>query len=147
MTEVEITAVQEAAADKLEAERKAIEAKKDSTAEGAIRRALAGAVAERMTAFIYQDDTGELARQVVKDGRKLDECVGEIVKGVDRSRPAISDLDAYSKAIRYYLPEAVVRCTFRCVVPQEIDDDMAFLDLDTADQPETGGAQILDLYV
>lgn len=142
----DVTELQDKACDVLRAQAEEYAKTKSKDALMIAKTVIAAAVAEKMSAFVMQDDTGELARNVVKKDKSLIGCVNEIMKGVTRDTGAMSDLDAYMRAIRYYLPEASVRCSFRCVIPQEVDDDLAFLDV--MDEPETGGAaQIIDFFV
>ena len=146
MTEADVRAAQDAAVQRLEREADAEAKKTQSDTISRIKRAMAHEVVKQLTAFVLQDDTGELARAINKDGKCLANCLSECVKGLSMSSPAMSDIDVYTRALQYYLPEGKVRCSFRVVIPQEVDDDLAFLDV--MDEPETGGAaQILDFFV
>lgn len=66
-------------------------------------KAMAPAVATQLEAFCRQ--SGEFARAVA-DGGSFADCMKEVAKGVGN---AISDHDAYKKAVRFYFPGAEVK--------------------------------------
>ncbi len=145
-TQNDVTEWQRDADKKLTSEAEAIAAASGSAVNVLIRRRMSRPVAERLSAFVFQDDTGELARAVLKPGRTLTGCLDACLEGVGRDNPVLSDIDAYTRALRYYLPEGSVRCSFRVVVPQEVDEDLLFLD--STDTQKTGKtAVVLDFFV
>ena len=67
---------------------------------GSKERVMAGPVAEALRSFCRQD--AEFA-QAVAQGGSFAECMAAVAKGVGQS---ISDVDAYKKAVGFYLPGA-----------------------------------------
>ena len=70
---------------------------------GSKERVMAGPVAEALRSFCRQD--AEFA-QAVAQGGSFAECMAAVAKGVGHS---ISDVDAYKKAVGFYLPGADIR--------------------------------------
>ena len=66
-------------------------------------RAMAGPVAEALRNFCRQN--GAFSRAVAQGGSFAD-CMAAVAKGVGQS---ISDVDAYKKAVGFYLPGASIR--------------------------------------
>lgn len=64
---------------------------------------MAKPVADKMAAFCRQDE--EFARAVVQGGSFV-ECMKSVAKSCGH---ALSDLDAYTKAVRFYFPGAKIR--------------------------------------
>lgn len=77
---------------------KQVRAVKDSKA-----RAMAGAVAEALRSFCRQE--AEFA-QAVDQGGNFTDCMAAVAKGVG---DAISDIDAYKKAVGFYFPGAKIQ--------------------------------------
>ena len=133
--------ISEAAADKLAAELKtALEASKGDDHVLAIKRALLPPIARMLTKFSYQDE--EFATAVTRGGDLLAN-VNSIVKEITQENPALSDVEAYAKAVKYYLPAAEVTVSFRITLPNELDADLADINLDAASETH---AMILDLF-
>lgn len=63
---------------------------------------MADPVKKQLTAFCKED--GEFAQAVVQGGTFKD-CMAAVTKGVGKS---LSDLEAYSRAVRFYFPGAKV---------------------------------------
>jgi hypothetical protein len=62
-----------------------------------------------------------------------------------RDKPMISDVEAYAKAVKFYLPAGEIVCSFRVNLPEERDDDL--LDLEVVSPvPEQSSAIILDVF-
>ena len=137
--ENEVKTVSDEAAAKLEAElAEALSAYKGADTVIAIKRALAPAIARMLTKFAYQDE--EFATAVARGGTLLDN-VNAIAKDITRDKPALSDVDAYIKAVKFYLPAAEVTVSFRVAMPNELDADLG--DINAADESH---AIILDLF-
>ena len=133
--------ISEAAADKLEAELKtALEASKGDDHAMAIKRALLPPIARMLTKFAYQDE--EFATAVTRGGDLLAN-VNNVVKEITRDKPALSDVEVYAKAVKYYLPAAAVTVSFRITIPNELDADLADINLDAASETH---AMIPDLF-
>lgn len=133
--------ISEAAADKLEAELKtALEASKGGGHAMAIKRALLPPIARMLTKFAYQDE--EFATAVTRGGDLLAN-VNNVVEEITRDKPALSDVEVYAKAVKYYLPAAEVTVSFRITLPNELDADLADINLDAASETH---AMILDLF-
>lgn len=71
--------------------------------EGREAQVMAGPVAEALRNFCRQN--GAFARAVAQGGSFAD-CMAAVAKGVGQS---ISDVDAYKKAVGFYLPDASIR--------------------------------------
>ena len=83
------------AVEKLENEKTKVSGQKET--------AMAAAVAEALKDFSRQDE--EFAQAVVQGGSFAD-CMKAVAKGVGN---AISDLDAYKKAVQFYFPGAKIK--------------------------------------
>lgn len=83
------------AVKKLEEEQKGVTGMKE--------KAMAGAVFAAVKDFCAQDE--EFAQAVVQ-GKSFAECMKQVANGVGN---AISDLDAYKKAVQFYLPGAEIK--------------------------------------
>jgi hypothetical protein len=131
--------VSEQAADKLDSELKtALEATKGGDYVMAIKRALLPPIARMLTRFVYQDE--EFASAVTRGGDLLSN-VNAVVKEITQDKPALSDVEAYAKAVKFYLPAAEVTVSFRINLPNELDADLD--DINVADESH---AIILDLF-
>ena len=134
--------ISDRAADKLSKElERAEKAFKGSTPMLEIKRTLVGPICKMLTKFCYQDE--EFAQAVMRSEKELMDNVADIVKDVTRSNPSLSDVEAYVRAVRFYLPAAEVVCSFRIILPNEYDADL--LDLGAEPRPGDGQAIILDL--
>lgn len=137
--ENEVKTVSDEAAAKLERElAEALAAYKGDDTGIRIKRALAPAITRMLTKFAYQD--AEFATAVVRGGKLLDN-VNAIAKDITRDKPALSDVDAYIKVVKFYLPAAEVTVSFRIALPNELDTDL--FDINSADESH---AIILDLF-
>lgn len=85
----------EAALQKIQEGKKRVKGSKESV--------MKKAVAEALCCFCRQD--AGFARAVV-DGGAFDECMKAVAAGAGN---ALSDLEAYRKAVKFYFPEADVR--------------------------------------
>ena len=83
------------AVEKLENEKTKVSGQKEM--------AMAAAVAEALKDFSRQD--AEFAQAIVQGGSFAD-CMKAVAKGVGN---AISDLDAYKKAVKFYFPGAKIK--------------------------------------
>ncbi|MBQ2785942.1 MAG: hypothetical protein IJF02_05515 [Oscillospiraceae bacterium] len=83
------------AIEKLKGERKSVSGQREEI--------MAEAVITAIKDFCVQDE--KFAQAVVQGGTFAD-CMKAVAKDVGRS---ISDIDAYKKAVRFYLPEAKVK--------------------------------------
>lgn len=134
--------ISDLAADKLAKElERAEKAFKGSTPIMEIKRALVVPICKMLTKFCYQNE--EFAQAVMRCDKELMDNVSELVKDVTRSNPSISDVEAYLRAVRFYLPAAEVTVSFRILLPNEYDDDL--LDLGAEPRDDSGQAIILDL--
>lgn len=93
--------------------------------------------------FCYQNE--EFAQAVERFEKPLVELLKEICKMSSRDKPGVSDVEAYAKAVKFYLPAAEVICSFRVNLPEERDDDL--LDLESFAEPVAqSSAIILDVF-
>ena len=113
-----------------------------AAAKKAMKLMLVEEIGKMIAKFCYQNE--DFAAAVEKCDKELSAVVDEIINGVDQSKPSLSDVEAYMKAVKAYLPEAEVICSFRINIHKEFDDDL--LDLESFAAPQTGGAIILDLF-
>lgn len=72
---------------------------------GSVEKAIKGAVKNQLVSFCRQDD--EFAQAVVQGGSFAD-CLKYVASGVKGN--AISDLDAYQRAVEFFFPGAKIRC-------------------------------------
>ena len=82
---------------KLDDEKKGVKGQKETV--------MSGAVLSAVKDFCVQDE--EFAQAVVQGGT-FEECMNAVAKGVGN---AISDMDAYKKAVQFYFPGADVKMT------------------------------------
>ena len=100
-----------------------------STVKGQKAGAMKEAVRKALESFINQDD--EFAQAVAQGGSFAD-CMAAVEKGVGN---AISDMDAYRKAVQFYFKGAEVRMAMEIdVCPNRVKEDGS-----------GGGRKILDL--
>ena len=114
-----------------------------AAARRALKLVLVEEVGKMISRFCYQNE--EFADAVEKCDKTLLGVVEEITKDVDQNNPSLSDVVAYMRAVKCYLSEAEVICSFRINIHKEVDDDL--LDLESFAAPEEHtGAIILDLF-
>lgn len=116
----------EQAQDILEAGLKQAQGGKTGGSRGACERYMAGEICKMLERFCYQSE--DFARAVVDRRGTLGECVSGIVGG--HWPKGISDVEAYAEAVKYYMPGARVRATFRIDAPVEEDSDLLDLNGD-----------------
>lgn len=66
--------------------------------------AVAKPTADALMEFCRQEP--EFEQAIEQSGKSFDDCLTEITKGIGQS---ISDLDLYSRAVKFYFPVAAVR--------------------------------------
>ena len=93
---------------------------------GACERYMAGEICKMLERFCYQSE--DFAKAVVDRRGTLGECVTGIVGG--HWPKGVSDVEAYAEAVKYYMPGAKVRATFRIDAPVEEDSDLLDLNGD-----------------
>ena len=137
--------VSEIAADKLTAEMKAateVFSENANSPIDIIHKYLTDPVGNMLIRFCYQDS--EVAQAVIRSDKTLTDVITTITKDLSRSNPALSDVEAYARAVKEYLPAAQVNVTFRVLLPNEFDDDLALInDVPKEDKKH---AIILDLF-
>lgn len=107
--------------------------KEDKTVTDRYGAAMKGAVRRALESFAQQD--GEFAQAIAQGGSFAD-CMKQVSGGVKGN--AISDLDAYRRAVEFYFPGAVIRATVEIdVCPNRVQERSAGPDI----QP----AKLLDL--
>jgi hypothetical protein len=131
------------AVEKLQKEADSIKKQKGTGFEKVAIQSLAGPVSSILVKFCYQDDM--FAERVAESGKRFYDCLSEIFKQTSREKPVISDLDAYIRAVQFYIPEGKVTMSCRVVIPVERDDDL--FDLGVEDDEPMGEAIILELPV
>lgn len=136
--------VQERAAEKVNAEMEAVKQDKGLKGfEATAVKYLCEPIGKMIMKFCYQSE--EFALAVERCDRPLIESLREIVKMSTRDKPGVSDVEAYAKAVKFYLPAGEVICSFRVNLPEERDDDL--LDLEAVAVPEAqSSAIILDVF-
>lgn len=77
-------------------------------------------VCDALISFCRQD--AEFAQAVYQSGKTLAQCCAEIVKG---NPAALSDLDAYNRAVKFYFPGAAVRMELEIDLCAEVRTDEA----------------------
>ena len=132
--------VADRAADKLQKEAEAAKKVKGNGFPITIMREMAFPISNMLVRFCYQDE--RFAEAVLKQEKKLYDCLERIVKISTREKPVVSDLDAYAEAVRFYIPEGKVTMSCRVVIKAEIDDDLFDLGVD---EETEGEAVILEL--
>ena len=88
------------------------------------------AVAEALMDFCNKSDA--FASIVAASKRTLSDCVKEIMEGCG---VAISDIEAYRRAVQFYCPEANV--SFDMVIELPGSTDAAASDMSTSDEPKS----------
>ena len=116
----------EQAQDILEAGLKQAQGGKTGGSRGACERYMAGEICKMLERFCYQSE--DFAKAVVDRRGALGECVSGIVGG--HWPKGVSDVEAYAEAVKYYMPGAKVRATFRIDAPVEEDSDLLDLNGD-----------------
>ena len=134
----------EHAAQKIAAEIEAVKSDKGLKGfEATAVKCLCDPIGKMIMKFCYQNE--EFALAVERCERPLIESLREIVKMSTRDKPMISDVEAYAKAVKFYLPAGEIICSFRVNLPEERDDDL--LDLEAVmPVPEQSSAIILDVF-
>ena len=134
----------ERAAEKVAAEIEAVKSDKGLKGfEATAVKCLCDPIGKMIMKFCYQNE--EFALAVERCERPLIESLREIVKMSTRDKPMISDVEAYAKAVKFYLPAGEIICSFRVNLPEERDDDL--LDLEAVmPVPEQSSAIILDVF-
>ena len=67
-------------------------------------KAIAKPTADALMEFCRQEP--EFEQAIMQSGKSFDDCLKEITKGIGQS---ISDLEVYSRAVKFYFPVAAVR--------------------------------------
>ena len=104
--------IQREALDKLTRERKL-------TGGGQCEKAVSGAVAEALSEFCRQSE--ELAGAVAGGG-SFEECCKAVCKGAGS---CLSDIEAYRRAVAFYLPGAGVEFAMHVTMPGEAKPEQA----------------------
>ncbi len=132
--------ISDEAVDKLQSECEECEKSYTGTnTQMRIKKCLYPAIAAMLKKFCYQNE--EFAEAVTKSQKTLKDNVDGIGKCITADNAAMSDVEAYAKAVEFYLPHARVTVSFRVTVPCEIDEDLMELE-----EPEESRAIILDLF-
>lgn len=71
--------------------------------KGQVQQAIAPATAAALTSFCEQEP--EFEQAIEQSGKNFQDCLDNVAKGVGKS---ISDLDAFSKAAKFYFSTATV---------------------------------------
>lgn len=132
------------AAEKLQGAMKQVAGRNCVDGKAHATKYLCEQIGRMLIKFCYQSE--DFAAAVVDRKGDLYACTKEIIdKGWDKK--GVSDVEAYADAVKYYMPGATVRATFRIDAPRETDDDLFF------DEPTSTGtdesahtAIILDLF-
>ena len=134
----------ERAAEKVAAEMEAVKSDKSLKGfEATAVKCLCDPIGKMIMKFCYQNE--EFALAVERYERPLIESLREIVKMSTRDKPMVSDVEAYAKAVKFYLPAGEIICSFRVNLPEERDDDLLDLESVTA-EPKQNSAIILDVF-
>ena len=75
-----------------------------SLAKDKYARAIAKPTADALTEFCRQEP--EFEQAIEQSGKSFDDCLTAITKGIGQS---ISDLEIYTRAVKFYFPVAAVR--------------------------------------
>ena len=75
-----------------------------SLAKDKYARAIAKPTADALMEFCRQEP--EFEQAIEQSGKSFDDCLKEITKGIGG---AISDLEVYTRAVKFYFPVAAVR--------------------------------------
>ena len=131
------------ASEKLIAQMKAVETDKSLKGfEATAVKYLCEPIGRMLMKFCYQNE--EFAQAVERFDRPLIDLLREIANMSTRDKPGVSDVEAYAKAVKFYLPAGEVICSFRVNLPEERDDDL--FDLESAVPEAQSSAIILDLF-
>lgn len=132
------------AAEKLTQQMKAVSEDKSLKGfEATAVKYLCEPIGKMLMKFCYQNE--EFAQAVERFDKPLIDLLREITKMSTRDKPGVSDIEAYAKAVKFYLPAGEVICSFRVNLPEERDDDL--FDLESADVSEAqSSAIILDVF-
>lgn len=76
----------------------------DVKPKGRHAQAIAKPTADALMEFCRQEP--EFEQAIVQSGKSFDDCLTAITKGIGQS---ISDLEVYSRAVKFYFPVAAVR--------------------------------------
>ena len=132
------------AAEKLTQQMKAVSEDKSLKGfEATAVKYLCDPIGKMLMKFCYQNE--EFAQAVERFDKPLIDLLREIAKMSTRDKPGVSDVEAYAKAVKFYLPAGEVICSFRVNLPEERDDDL--FDLESTAVPEAqSSAIILDVF-
>jgi hypothetical protein len=103
MAVINFVSCKDQAIQKINAEQKQVSGSKE--------KAMANAVFQVVHDFCLQE---ERFAQAVVDGGTFADCMKAVAKGVGNS---ISDLDAYKKAVKFYLPDADIKIQMSIQLP------------------------------
>lgn len=103
MAVINFVSYKDQAIQKINAEQKQVSGSKE--------KAMANAVFQVVHDFCLQE---ERFAQAVVDGGTFADCMKAVAKGVGNS---ISDLDAYKKAVKFYLPDADIKVQMSIHLP------------------------------
>lgn len=76
----------------------------DVKPKGRHAQAIAKPTADALLEFCRQES--EFEQAIMQSGKSFEDCLNEITKGIGS---AISDLEVYSRAVKFYFPVASVR--------------------------------------
>lgn len=76
----------------------------DVSPKGRHAQVIAGPTADALMEFCRQEP--EFEQAIMQSGKSFDDCLAAITKGIGQS---ISDLEVYSRAVKFYFPVAAVR--------------------------------------
>lgn len=76
----------------------------DVKPKGRHAQAIAKPTADALMEFCRQEP--EFEQAIMQSGKSFDDCLNAITKGIGQS---ISDLEVYSRAVKFYFPVAAVR--------------------------------------
>lgn len=111
MIELNPISWQDKAIEKTTAERKAVAGQKETV--------MANAVLDMIHEFCIQS---EVFAQAVAEGGSFADCMKAVAKGAGN---CISDLDAYKKAVAFYMPEAMIEMQMKITTAPGQQDKMA----------------------
>ena len=75
-------------------------------------QAVAPFVADTLIVFVNENE--DFAAAVANSEKTLGQCCIEVVKDVGQ---CLSDMEAYKRAVKFYLPEADLKCEMKVVLP------------------------------
>lgn len=81
---------------------------------GKYAEAVAPFVADTLLVFI--EENAEFATAIANSEKTLSECCTEITKDAEQY---LSDIEVYKRAVKFYLPDADIKCEMRVVLPDE----------------------------